>query len=335
MFIEHGIFNESQPTKLYYLNSPTFRYERPQAGRLREHHQFGVEMFGAMRASADAECIMLAKGLFDTIGIKELELHLNSIGCPECRPDYNRKLKAYFKEHVDELCGTCRDRLERNPLRILDCKEDRCKAVARLAPKTIECLCQECADHLDELKLCLDATGTEYVIDPFVVRGLDYYTRTVFEFVSKHIGSQGTVCGGGRYDLLVEQSGGPHTPAVGFGLGMERLLMVAQNQGVEFPEQQRMDVYIVSMDEQTRIAGYKLANDLRGRGYIAEMDHIGRSVKAQFKYAGKMDAQFVAVIGQDELAKGVVKLKNMDTGEDAMAEMDNISDYIERWCEII
>ena len=210
--------------------------------------------------------IMLAKGLFDTIGIKELELHLNSIGCPECRPDYNRKLKAYFKEHVDELCGTCRDRLERNPLRILDCKEDRCKAVARLAPKTIECLCQECADHLDELKLCLDATGTEYVIDPFVVRGLDYYTRTVFEFVSKHIGSQGTVCGGGRYDLLVEQSGGPHTPAVGFGLGMERLLMVAQNQGVEFPEQQRMDVYIVSMDEQTRIAGYKLANDLRGRG---------------------------------------------------------------------
>ena len=269
MFIEHGIFNESQPTKLYYLNSPTFRYERPQAGRLREHHQFGVEMFGAMRASADAECIMLAKGLFDTIGIKELELHLNSIGCPECRPDYNRKLKAYFKEHVDELCGTCRDRLERNPLRILDCKEDRCKAVARLAPKTIECLCQECADHLDELKLCLDATGTEYVIDPFVVRGLDYYTRTVFEFVSKHIGSQGTVCGGGRYDLLVEQSGGPHTPAVGFGLGMERLLMVAQNQGVEFPEQQRMDVYIVSMDEQTRIAGYKLANDLRGRGYIA------------------------------------------------------------------
>lgn len=335
MFIEHGIFNESQPTKLYYLNSPTFRYERPQAGRLREHHQFGVEMFGAMRASADAECIMLAKGLFDTIGIKELELHLNSIGCPECRPDYNGKLKAYFKEHVDELCGICRDRLERNPLRILDCKEDRCKAVARLAPKTIECLCQECADHLDELKLCLDATGTEYVIDPFVVRGLDYYTRTVFEFVSKHIGSQGTVCGGGRYDLLVEQSGGPHTPAVGFGLGMERLLMVAQNQGVEFPEQQRMDVYIVSMDEQTRIAGYKLANDLRGRGYIAETDHIGRSVKAQFKYAGKMDAQFVAVIGQDELAKGVVKLKNMDTGEDAMAEMDNISDYIERWCEII
>lgn len=207
--------------------------------------------------------------------------------------------------------------------------------MARLAPKTIECLCRECADHLDELKLCLDATGTEYVIDPFVVRGLDYYTRTVFEFVSKHIGSQGTVCGGGRYDLLVEQSGGPHTPAVGFGLGMERLLMVAQNQGVEFPEQQRMDVYIVSMDEQTRIAGYKLANDLRGRGYIAETDHIGRSVKAQFKYAGKMDARFVAVIGQDELAKGVVKLKNMDTGEDAMAEMDNISDYIERWCEII
>ena len=228
MFLESGLYNEAQPTKLYYLYCPVFRYDKPQAGRLREHHQFGVEVYGAPKASADAECISLALDMLKKSGLKGLSLYINSIGCPNCRPAYNEKLKAYFREHYDVLCETCKTRLEKNPLRILDCKEDACKKVAAGAPSILEYLCEDCYGHFEELKSCLDAVDIAYTVDPFIVRGLDYYTKTVFEIVSDGNGYTGTVCGGGRYDGLMEELGGPKMSGMGFGMGMERLLLVAE-----------------------------------------------------------------------------------------------------------
>ena len=328
MFIENRLFNEAQPTKMYYLNNPIFRYERPQAGRLREHHQFGVEVFGAKQASTDADCILLALELFRTLGIRGLSVRINSIGCPECRPAYNQKLKNYFSAHRDSLCETCLSRLDRNPLRILDCKEERCRQICKGAPLTIDCICDDCRTHMDELCKCLDIAGVDYVIDPFIVRGLDYYTKTVFEIVSNDIGSQGTVCGGGRYDLLIEELGGPATPAVGFGLGMERLLLVAQNIGVDFPAPPPIDVYIAAIGNEQRPIMFSLANKLRSSGFRVECDHVGRSVKAQFKYAGKLNVRYVAVIGSDEAQNGTVQLKNMNDGTSDTVSIDEIAERI-------
>lgn len=314
MFIEHSLYNEAQPTKMFYLNCPVFRYEKPQAGRLREHHQFGIEVFGAPKATADAECISIALEMFARVGLKELSVHINSIGCPKCRPHYHTALKKYLYAHQAELCPTCKERLEKNPLRVLDCKEQRCKEIAADAPVILDYLCEECETHMQELKTCLDRMGVEYGIDPFIVRGLDYYTKTVFEIISTHIGSQGTVCGGGRYDGLVEAIGGPSMPGVGFGMGMERLLLVAENQGVVIPAPAPYDAYIAGLGEEARLQAYVLAYELRRAGLKVECDHIGRSVKAQFKYADKLGARFVAVIGEDELREGAVKLKEMETG---------------------
>jgi len=324
MFVEHKLFSEAQPTKMYYLYCPVFRYEKPQAGRLREHHQFGVEVFGAPRASADAECITMALELFERVGLKDLSVNINSIGCPNCRPAYNAKLKEYLKENYDGLCETCRTRFEKNPLRILDCKEERCKEITKNAPSIIDCLCDECADHFKELQGCLSAMGIQYQINPKIVRGLDYYTKTVFEIISSHIGSQGTVCGGGRYDGLIEQIGGPSMHGVGFGLGMERLLLVAESQGVEIPAPKPYDVCVVAMGEQARIEGFKLVMQLRKAGLKCEFDHVGRSMKAQFKYAGKIKARIVAVLGENELAEGNVKLKDMAKGEEHTVALGDI-----------
>ncbi len=328
MMIENKLFNEAQPTKMYYLSAPVFRYERPQAGRLREHHQFGIEIFGAPKASTEAELIAIALEMISRVGIKGLSVNINSIGCEKCRPVYNEKLREYFKGHIDELCTTCHTRLEKNPLRILDCKEEKCKEVAKGAPVILDCLCDECKEHFEQLKGYLTAMNIEFKVDPHIVRGLDYYTKTVFEIISNHIGSQGTVCGGGRYDNLVEQLGGPKMNGVGFGMGIERLLLVAESQGVEIPKNENIDVYVVTMGDNTEIAGFKLAYELRKKGLSVEFDNVGRSVKAQFKYAGKINAKYVAVIGEEELANGQAKIKNMENGEEQLVEFDKIADYL-------
>lgn len=316
MFMESKLFNEAQPTKLYYLYCPVFRYEKPQAGRLREHHQFGVEVYGAPRASVDAECIALALDLFRTLGIGGLSVNVNSIGCPECRPAYNAKLREYLQANYDGLCETCRTRFEKNPLRILDCKEETCKRIAAGAPKMIDCLCDDCKAHFEELKASLAAMGIAYTIDPMIVRGLDYYTKTVFEIISTEGQYKGTVCGGGRYDCLLEQLGGPKMPGVGFGLGMERLLLVAESFR-EIPAPEPVGVYLAAMGEAARGEGMRLVKALRDADVKAEFDHVGRSFKAQFKYADKLGARFVAILGDDEVKTGVIKLKNMETGEEA------------------
>ncbi|MDO4458727.1 MAG: histidine--tRNA ligase, partial [Clostridia bacterium] len=245
-FLESGIYNDGYPVKLYYM-TPCYRYEKPQAGRLREFHQFGVEMFGAAEPVADAEVIMLAKNIFDRLGVQNLTLYINSIGCPECRAKYHQALKDYFGQYKDELCETCNSRLERNPMRILDCKSPICKKIAEGAPKIIDYLCDDCSAHFEGVKSYLDAAGVEYEIDPNIVRGLDYYTRTVFEFVSNDLGAQSTVCGGGRYDGLVEEMGGKPTPGLGFGMGLERLMLVLEAQKIEFPEDKLCEVFIASM----------------------------------------------------------------------------------------
>lgn len=272
-FLENRLFNEALPQKMYYLNAPVFRYEKPQAGRLREHHQFGVEFFGASSFEADAEIIMLALSLLRRLGLDELTLHLNSIGCGKCRREYNKALFDYLKSHIDGMCKTCQDRLERNPMRILDCKEERCKEICRSAPRTLDYLCDDCRAHFERLKRCLDTCGVKYVVDPDIVRGLDYYTGTVFEIVSTRIGSQGTVCGGGRYNNLVEELGGQSLPAVGFGMGMERLLMVMENANAVIPKPKPVKVYFAAMGEQPRLAAFGLVQKLRENGVLRVRPH--------------------------------------------------------------
>ena len=323
-FIENGMGNGVLPAKMYYI-IPAFRYERPQAGRLREFHQFGVEVYGSASAQTDAEVILTADTLLKKLGLK-IKLYLNSIGCPTCRAAYNKALKDFFAPHLDELCGDCKTRFEKNPLRLLDCKEENCKKINADAPKILDYLCDDCGAHFEEVKACLTLAGVEYEIDPRIVRGLDYYTRTVFEFVSTSIGAQGTVCGGGRYDGLLESLGGKPTPAVGYAAGIERLLMVMEQTGVEIPAAPVPTVYIAGMDADCRKKAFALAAELRLSGVNAEVDLMERSVKAQFKYADKIGAKYVAVIGGNELAEGKANVKCMANGEsEAVAFADMVA----------
>lgn len=322
MFVENNLFAEAQPTKIFYLNNPVFRYERPQAGRLREHHQFGVEFFGASRPTADAECIAVAVELLETIGCGGLTVRLNSIGCPNCRPEYHAALKAYLAGHDEELCENCKVRREQNPLRVLDCKAERCGEIAKGAPKISGFLCDACQAHQAELLRLLDGMGIRYELTPTLVRGLDYYTKTVFEIVSERIGAQSAVCGGGRYDGLVEEIGGPRVPAVGFGLGMERLLLVLESVGTEIEKPRRYDLYIASVGERANERAFTLATALRRLGLCVELDHVGRSVKAQLKYADKVKAAYVLVLGDDELEAGVGVLKRMEDGREERTALD-------------
>ncbi len=314
MFVENNLFAESQPTKTFYLYSPVFRYEKPQAGRLREHHQFGVEFFGAAGSTADAECILVACELLEKIGCTGLTVRLNSIGCPSCRPRYHEALKQYLYAHLDELCETCRGRLETNPLRILDCKLEKCGEIAANAPQIGDFLCETCRAHQDTLFSLLDACKIKYVVTPTLVRGLDYYTKTVFEITSDCVGSQSAICGGGRYDGLVKEIGGPHMPAVGFGLGMERLLLLMDNLGVTVTKPRRYDLYLASMGDKAKTETFLLARELRKAGLAVEIDHMARSVKAQLKYADKIGAAYVLVLGDNELAAREAKLKRMADG---------------------
>ena len=324
-FIENGLQNGVLPAKMYYI-IPAFRYERPQAGRLREFHQFGVEIFGAKGADTDAETIMLADALLKKLGLN-VKLYVNSIGCPTCRAAYNKALKEFFAPHLDGLCHDCKTRFDKNPLRLLDCKEDACKAINQNAPTILEYLCPDCSTHFESLKKHLTLLNIDYEINPRIVRGLDYYTRTVFEFVSTSIGAQGTVCGGGRYDGLLEQLGGNALPAVGFAVGIERLLMVMEGTGAVIPEPNCPTVYLAGMDAQCREKAFELCAQLRKAGVYAETDHMERSVKAQFKYADKLGAKYVAVIGGNELEKGEMNVKCMATGESESVLFDNAVAY--------
>lgn len=324
-FIENGMANGVLPSKMFYI-IPAFRYERPQAGRLREFHQFGVEVFGAKSAQTDAETISLADSLLKKLGI-QAKLYINSIGCPTCRAAYNKALKEFFAPHLDKLCYDCKTRYEKNPLRLLDCKEEECKKINVGAPAILEYLCEECSAHFEEVKACLQLAGIAYEINPRIVRGLDYYTKTVFEFVSTSIGAQGTVCGGGRYDGLIEELGGNPTPAVGFAAGIERLLMVMEQTGAAIPQPKTPTVYLAGMDADCRRKAFELAMQLRGAGVYVEIDHMERSVKAQFKYADKIGAKYVAVIGGNELAEGMLNVKNMGTGESEKVAFASACEY--------
>ena len=316
-FVESSLYAQPLPQKLCYINCPVFRYEAPQSGRLREHHQFGIEVFGAPDASCDAELIGLAMEVFERLGVKNLMLRINSIGCPTCRAAYRQTLLSYLNERRSALCDDCRSRMERNPLRALDCKKEGCRKATADAPSILDSLCPDCAAHFESLKRYLTAMGISYEVDSRIVRGLDYYTRTVFEIITRTPATDGkpagelTVCGGGRYDGLVEQIGGPQCAGIGFGMGTERLIMVLQQQSAVPPAPRLMDAYVVTMGEEARVEGVKLLKELRAAGVRCDMDHARRSMKAQFKYAGKLDAPAVVVIAGDELAQGIVKVKNM------------------------
>lgn len=314
-FLENGLCNETLPQKVCYLTS-CYRYEKPQAGRLREFHQFGVECFGAQSPLADAEIISLANTFFKELGVKDLTLEINSIGCPTCRAEYHKALREYFSARKDELCDTCRDRLERNPMRILDCKSPVCSEIAKGAPVVLDYLCDECKEHFEKVKSYLNALGIEFTVNPKIVRGLDYYTKTVFEFVSNSIGAQGTVCGGGRYDGLIEELGGQKTPSLGFGLGIERLMLLMEAQGCEFPQEAKPDLFIAALGEKAQLKAIEIANDMREEGFTCLYDVNGRGLRAQMKYANKLGAKYTIVLGDDEVQSGIAKLKNMESGDE-------------------
>lgn len=326
-FIEHSLYADAQPTKMYYI-TPVFRYERPQSGRLREHHQFGIEYYGSASPSADVEVISLLGKVYRKLGIKALRLHLNSIGCRECRKTYNAALKEYFSRYIDKMCPTCRERLDKNPLRILDCKEEGCRAIVKDAPVVLDYLCDDCRAHHEAVCAGLDALGIDYVVDPGIVRGLDYYTRTVFEFVSEDIGAQGTVGGGGRYDRLLEDIGGKPCPAVGFGTGIERIILTMEAQGLSFGEQPRPSVYIAPIGESERVEAAKIAYALRESGIACDTDIVGRGFKAQMKYADKSGARYLVVVGGDEVASGIFKIKDMDNGTEESVARDDLAAWI-------
>ncbi len=324
-FLEHGLYNEPLPRKVCYLTS-CYRYEKPQAGRLREFHQFGVECFGTPAPAADAEVISLAYEIFGFLGVEDIHLEINSIGCPECRKNYHAALKSYFESKKGDLCATCLERLDKNPMRILDCKSPVCSGIAAEAPVVIDYLCDDCADHFKKVQAYLDEMLIPYTINPQIVRGLDYYTRTVFEFVSDSIGAQGTVCGGGRYDGLIEELGGSHTPSLGFGMGIERLMLLLEAQGIKLPEAKRCDLYIAPIGDNASLKAARLVQELRQSGVSAQFDIAGRSVKAQMKYANKLGARFTVVIGDDDITAGKVNVKNMDDGEQTEMALEEFSE---------
>ena len=327
MFIENGLANQPLPLKAFYI-TPCYRYERPQAGRLREFHQFGIEVFGSAQPECDAEVIFAASSFLNKIGVKSTRLELNSIGCKSCRAEYNKALKDYFRPHLDAMCSTCRDRFEKNPLRMIDCKEEGCKKITANAPKILDYLCDDCRSHFEKVKSLLTGLGVEYTINPDIVRGLDYYTRTVFEFVSTDIGAQGTVCGGGRYDKLISELGGGEVPAIGFAAGLERLILLMDNTSVPFPEKPVPAIYIGGMDENSRSKAFELVSKLRQSGVAAACDLMARSVKAQLKYADKCGAKFVAIIGETELESGKVDIKKMADGTRENIALADICEYI-------
>jgi histidyl-tRNA synthetase len=312
------------PLKYYYIIS-CFRHEAPQAGRSREFFQFGTELFGSESAVSDATAIAVAASVFRRLGLRDISLHINSIGCPACRGAYRDALTAHFSGHREELCDTCRTRLGRNPLRLLDCKSPICSAIARKAPKTVDYLCDGCREHFEELKTILDGMGIDYTVDPSIVRGLDYYTRTVFEFIAEGIGAQSTVCGGGRYDGLVESLGGAPMPGIGFGMGLTRVVLAMEKQGLADIQPARPRVYIAALGSAAQIKAAVITERLRREGIFAECDVIGRSLKAQMKYANKIGADYTLILGDNEIASGRAALRDMKNSTQTEVELDSFT----------
>ena len=328
-FIENKLYAEGLPAKYYYI-TPCYRYEKMQKGRQREFHQFGIEVFGSDKMSADAEVILLAYDFLTSVGIDDAKLHINSIGCPNCRAEYRKALQDFLRPNYDRLCETCKSRFDRNPMRILDCKNPECQEIAKGAPRMLDYLCDDCRQAFEELKNLLDIYGVPYEVDPGIVRGLDYYTKTAFEFVSDKLGSQSTVCGGGRYDNLIEQLGGPATPGVGFGLGIERLLLILEAAGKDIPKPASCDVMVCGLGENAKTAALKLTKQMRESGIRVIIDVMERGLKAQFKYADKAGARYVVVIGDNELEKGVVSLRDMANSTQQEVPADEIIEVLRR-----
>lgn len=322
-FLQNNLYALPMPMKAFY-DIACFRYENKQKGRLREFHQFGVEVFGAKNATMDAEVVSLALSFLKSVGLNDLSVNINSIGCPTCRKAYQEALKAYLSSRYDELCDTCKGRFERNPLRIIDCKSDICHDIVKGAPALLDYICDDCREHFESFKACLDAMEINYTVDTGIVRGLDYYTKTVFEIISGDF----TICGGGRYDGLVEELGGKSTPAIGFGLGIERLLLRLEETGVEIPKPESVTLYIAPMGERALSFAQKLVYDLRKKGICTDTDHIGRGLRASMKYADKLGAKYTIVLGDNEIENGEVKIKNMATGEETALKLGEIADFL-------
>lgn len=326
-YLQNKLYAQSNLVKLFYIGS-MFRYDRPQAGRMREFHQFGVEALGEANPAVDAEVILLAMNLLEGLGLKDLELSINSVGCPKCRSKYRTMLQDFFRDKLEDLCEDCRSRFERSPLRILDCKKDSDKPYMADAPKITDCLCEECAEHFAKLKELLTSAGISFSHDPRLVRGLDYYTKTAFEIKYPPLGAQSAVAGGGRYDGLIEEMGGNPTPAVGFATGLERLLLALESQNL-LPEKNRsVDAYVVALGEAAQAEGFKLLNSLRQQGLSAAMDFAGRSMKAQMKQANKLGAKYSVILGEDEIAEGVVMLRSMEDSSQAKVPMAQVAEKI-------
>ena len=320
--IENGLDNDAMPQKLYML-TPCFRYERPQAGRLREHHQFSVEAFGSSSPAMELEVIGVVSSILDELNFENYSLNINSIGCKECRKKYLEVLKRYYSKHINDMCEDCKVRYEKNALRLLDCKEEKCAKFKLEAPKPINFICDECKEHFNKLKELLEISGIKYKINDNLVRGIDYYSRTVFEFLTNENGALGTVCGGGRYDGLVEELGGKSLPSVGVGIGIERLLSLLEKNNIEIPNQRRTDIYIANASEGEFLKVVGMAEHLRQMGVAVEFDTMNRSLKAQMKYANKIDARFVMIIGGDELSKGRAVLKDMNSGKEFEVSLED------------
>ena len=320
--IENGRCSDPMPLKYYYIIS-CFRHEKPQAGRSREFFQFGTEMFGSDSPAADATSIALAASVIRRLGLKNVKLHINSIGCKECRPAYREALVNHFSAHKDKLCDTCKTRLYKNPLRLLDCKNPDCHELAEAAPKTVMHLCSECQTKFDMLKKSLDAMGIDYVVDSSIVRGLDYYTGAVFEFIAEGIGAQSTVCGGGRYDGLVESLGGPKLSGIGFGMGLTRIILAMKEQGIADIKSDAPSLYVAALGASAQVKALEITERIRRSGKICECDIVGRSLKAQMKYANKIGAKYTLIIGDSEIEAGKAQLRNMEDGTQTEVELDN------------
>lgn len=326
--LEHALHNDGLPVKAHYFTS-CYRYEKAEKGRLREFHQFGMEVYGASSPVADAEVICSVQSIFNRLGIQNIKLELNSIGCPTCRSNYQNALRNYFGQYKPQLCNTCLSRLEKNPMRLLDCKSEVCSKIAEKAPTVLEYLCDECKEHFEGVKSRLDSVGIKYNVNPKIVRGLDYYTKTVFEFVSTDLGSKSTVCGGGRYDGLMEELGGPHLPSLGYAIGLERLIMIMDAQSIEIPKPKTCDIYIIGLGDKAQIRAFELVELVRSASLIAESDIVGRGLKAQMKYANKIGSKFTMVIGEDEINNGKAKLRNMVNGEEK--EISIIDNFLQEF----
>lgn len=322
-FLEHKLYADTPPAKLFYIG-PMFRYDRPQAGRYRQFHQFGIEAIGAKGPAIDAEIIILATQFLQRLGLTELVLQLNSVGCPECRPKYRTVLQDFLRDKLSSLCKDCQSRFDRNPMRVLDCKQTECTSLTQGAPQMVDCLCEECNHHFAQLKTLLTAANIEFKLNPRLVRGLDYYTKTAFEIQYAPLGSQSAVCGGGRYDGLIAECGGQPTPGIGFAIGMERVLLALEKQNLLPDVENKYDVFVIPLGEKAQTSAFKVLSDLRKNGYIADMDFMDRSLKAQMKLANKFSAQYAVIIGDDEVATNSAVLKNMQTGEQQQINLDEL-----------